>query len=311
MDATTTTTTTTSGAGGGAANSTELMIALSQIQQLIPLLEHRPGGLVHLVSSLLIPLSAEAGAEAMQRYRANVDHAFRVSAELVARTQGGPVGTALELAERLMDDGESKRLLRVRRKRRLFTEQEKLLDGSGPPIPQPRPQAAGSKQDAEAGVLPALPLTSAQQDLAWPTSADAVQQYLRALHGYLEQAFKGKGRDGALKHVKARVASFGQAGFEVEVHVSPILRARIEVTVAESSIDIASLAVGAMTESITSTTPSAFPIFRALSSDVLTHTKRAQRAPAPAHAHAAVWSAYAGVTETIARLILSAAQFQT
>ncbi|ETS61998.1 hypothetical protein PaG_03551 [Moesziomyces aphidis] len=301
--------TTSSGAGGGAANSTELMIALSQIQQLIPLLEHRPGGLVHLLSSLLIPLCAEGGPEAMQRYRANVDHAFRVSAELVARTQGGPVGTALELAEKLMHDGESKRLLRVRRKRRLFTEQEKLLDGSGPPIPQSQPQAAEAKQDAEARVLPVLPLTSAQQGLAWPTSADAVQQYLRALHGYLEEAFKEKGRDGALKHVKARVASFSQAGFEVEVQVSPILKARIEVTVAESNIDIASLAVGAMTESITSTMPSAFPIFRALSSDVLTRTKRAQRAPASAHA--TVWSAYTGVTETMARLILSAAQFQT
>ncbi len=129
-----------------APNSTELMIALSQIQQLIPLLDYRPGGLTHLLPTLLTPLlpvgdanNGGAGPEALQRYRANVEHAFRVAGELAGRVQdGASVGSALELAERLMKEGDDKaRMLRVRKKRRLFVEQEKVLEVNnwGPPIP--------------------------------------------------------------------------------------------------------------------------------------------------------------------------------
>ncbi len=145
---------------------------------------------------------------------------------------------------------------------------------------------------------------------------------------------QGEGARRGAQNVKARVASFSQAAFEVEVQVSPILKARIEVTVAESNIDIASLAVGAMTESIVSSLASKVRSYRKLyeTSDNCpwmyrprrrhlhshlsraverrTHTHQA-RPTRPASAHATVWSAYTGVTETMARLILSAAQFQT
>lgn len=259
------------GAGGSAPTSTELMIALSQIQQLIPLLDYRPGGLTHLVPTLLTPLmpvSEGMPGEAMQRYRANVDHAFRVAGELVARVQdatGAGAATALALAESLMKtQDQSARMLRVRKKRRLFVEQEKLLETNnwGPPVPPRRPATATAtgveptrtehkaQVDATEQTLkvelqallpsqnpPNLALTPAQQDLPPPHNTRAVAKYLVALHSYLQTAVARRVAPGKvpLNQIKARVVSVTPLGFTLEVKVAELLRAVIDATTTNSS----------------------------------------------------------------------------
>ena len=343
-----------SGSGGSTSavappNSTELMIALSQIQQLIPLLEYRPGGLTHLLPTLLtplLPLQETVPGESMQRYRANVDHAFRVAAELVGRVQdGASVGSALELAERLMQGGDEKaRILRVRKKRRLFVEQEKVLEVNswGPPVPPARsaasaknpPQPAHKSEEAkeeQVEVSAFLPsqnppetiLAPSQANLGPPTTAQAVQSYLAALHTYLKTTVdKGLFPPTIqLKQIKARIVAFGPEGFTLELRIARLMKAFVEASMIYAptsasepteqqgelqSVDLTALTIGGLDEAITSTTPSRFPIFQSLSSDVLTQTHRATSfSPAPN-----VWTAYTPITETIARLILAAASFQ-
>ncbi|SJX63316.1 uncharacterized protein SRS1_14136 [Sporisorium reilianum f. sp. reilianum] len=341
---------TAAAASSSSPNSTELMIALSHIQQLIPLLDYRPGGLTHLLPTLLTPLLPVQDAvpgESMQRYRANVDHAFRVAAELVARVQdAASVGGALELAETLMAQADEKaRLLRVRKKRRLFVEQEKVLEVNswGPPV-SPRPAAvvkpAASEQSSTAKLEvelsaflpsqnpPNTLLTTAQQTLPPPTTPQALQGYLSALHSYLQTAV-AKGLfppTVQLKHVKARIVAFSPEGFTLEVQVAQLVKALIDASVAYAprsaeaaeaeeeaeltSVELAALTLGGVSESITSTTPSAFPIFRSLSTDMLAQTHRAVPPSRPANTATSVWTAYMPITETVARLILAAAQFQ-
>ncbi|GAC97674.1 pH response protein PalF [Pseudozyma hubeiensis SY62] len=252
------TTATANATSSSSPNSAQLMLALSQIQQLIPLLDYRPGGLTHLLPTLLTPLlpSSDAQAESMQRYRANVDHAFRVAAELVGRVEdGGSVGNALQLSERLMHEGdEKKRLLRVRKKRRLFVEQEKLLEvGSwGPAVPI-RAAVVGKKDEAvesnvaeDAGqqsveMTAFLPsqnptntrLTTKQQNLEPPTSPQALHSYLAALHSYLSVAVeKGLAPPTIpLKHVKARITAFSAESFTLEVQIARAVKACIEASV--------------------------------------------------------------------------------
>ncbi|KAJ9479539.1 pH response protein PalF [Pseudozyma hubeiensis] len=343
-------TATTNATSSSQPDSAQLMLALSQIQQLIPLLDYRPGGLTHLLPTLLTPLlpSSDAQGENMQRYRANVDHAFRVAAELVGRVDdGGSVGNALQLSERLMREGDEKqRLLRVRKKRRLFVEQEKLLEvGSwGPAVPI-RDAVVGKKDEAvetkEAGAadgeqpvemtafLPSqnptnTALTPKQQNLEPPTSPQALQTYLAALHSYLSAAVeRGLAPPTIpLKQVKARITAFSAESFTLEVQIARAVRACIEASVIYAptpsseqpllhSVDLATLTVGAVNESITSTTPSAYPIFRSLSADILTQTHRATgNKIGDVPPHAAVWTAYRSITEGVARLMLAAAQLQ-
>lgn len=272
-------------------NSTELMIALSQIQQLIPLLDYRPAGLTHLLPTLLTPLMPQPAnesvpGETMQRYRANVDHAFRVAGELVGRVQdNSTVGPALELAERLMKDGDSKaRMLRVRKKRRLFTEQEKVLETNswGPPVPARAQTNAASKsaeekkeEDSKAELKALLPSQDpsssnpalSQRSLSPPRDAKAVQGYLVALHSYLKTAAeKGLLPPGVgLKQVKARIAAISEEGFTLEVQVTPLLKAFIDATPSFttdedagdeqkqlSSVNLAGLTVGGINETIVS-----------------------------------------------------------
>ncbi|SOV08694.1 uncharacterized protein UDID_04819 [Ustilago sp. UG-2017a] len=331
-------------------NSTELMLALSQIQQLIPLLDYRPAGLTHLLPTLLAPLMPQptnqsVPGETMQRYRANVDHAFRVAGELVDRVQDNPtVGPALELAERLMKQGDSKaRMLRVRKKRRLFTEQEKVLETNtwGPPIPvrvqtNTASKAADEKKEdpSKVQIKALLPsqnpniaaLAVQQQPLSPPRDAKAVQGYLAALHGYLKTAAeKGLMPPGVrLKQIRARVATFNTEGFALEVHVVPLLKAFVDATSTSAGadadardpqqqpvrIDLAGLTVGGVNETITSTRRSSYPIFRSLSSDILAQTHGALScSPSPTSTRD-IWTAYNPITEAIARLILAAAQFQ-
>ncbi len=82
------------------------------------------------------------------------------------------------------------------------------------------------------------------------------------------------------------------------------------------SVDLAGLTLGGFTEAITSTTPSAFPIFRSLSADILAQTNRALSTSASNASGVkdekdnAVWLAYKPITEAVARIILAAAQFQ-
>nr|CDI57040.1 putative protein [Melanopsichium pennsylvanicum 4] len=281
------------------SNSTELMIALSQIQQLIPLLDYRPGGLTHLLPTLLTPLlptNETSSGEVMQRYRANLDHAFRVSSELVARlSDGSSVGTALNLAERLMQEGDEKaRILRVRKKRRLFVEQEKVLEVNswGPPVP-PRTHAARTAKDGTEGkerhdaakrgkaeVSAFLPSqnpdniisSSAQQYLEPPKTPQAVQKYLSALHSYLKTAAeRGLLPAGvALKRIRARVASFTETEFTLELQVAQVMKAVIDATPsfaddnadaedAEAtgelqSVDLAGVTLGGVNENIVSAT---------------------------------------------------------
>ncbi|CDU26201.1 uncharacterized protein SPSC_06395 [Sporisorium scitamineum] len=343
-------------ASGSSPNSTELMIALSQIQQLIPLLDYRPGGLTHLLPTLLTPLLPVQDAvqgESMQRYRANVDHAFRVAGELVGRVQdGASVGSALELAERLMQQGDEKaRLLRVRKKRRLFVEQEKVLEVNswGPPVP-PRSAAvvkpavsADKSEEAKSNevkqqvdVSAFLPsqnpsntiLTSSQRDLPPPTTPQAVQSFLAALQSYLKITVdKGFFPPAVqLKHVKARLVTFTSEGFTLEVQVAQVVKALIDASLTYAprsaepseapetelkSVDLAALTLGGVDESISSTTPSTYPIFRSLSTDILAQTHRAVSSARQANTVTDAWTAYKPITETIARLILAAAQFQT
>ncbi|KAJ1581367.1 hypothetical protein NDA11_001838 [Ustilago hordei] len=331
-------------------NSTELMLALSQMQQLIPLLDYRPAGLTHLLPTLLAPLMSQhtnqsLPGETMQRYRANVDHAFRVAGELVDRVQDNPtVGPALELAERLMKQGDSKaRMLRVRKKRRLFTEQEKVLETNtcAPPIPVRVQTNTASKTADEKKEDPSkvhikalLPsqnpniaaLAVQQQSLSPPRDAKAVQGYLAALHAYLKTAEeKGLMPPGVpLKQIKARVATFNKEGFALEVHLVPLLKAFVDATSTSTDadvdardpqqqsvrIDLAGLTVGGIKESITLTRGSAYPIFRTLSSDILTQTHVALSSSASSTCTRDIWTAYKPITEAIARLILAAAQFQ-
>ncbi|CBQ73479.1 conserved hypothetical protein [Sporisorium reilianum SRZ2] len=338
---------TAAAASSSSPNSTELMIALSHIQQLIPLLDYRPGGLTHLLPTLLTPLLPVQDAvpgESMQRYRANVDHAFRVAAELVARVQdAASVGGALELAETLMAQADEKaRLLRVRKKRRLFVEQEKVLEVNswGPPVP-PRPAAvvkpAASEQSSTAKLEvelsaflpsqnpPNTLLTTAQQTLPPPTTPQALQGYLSALHSYLQTTVAKRlfPPTVQLKHVKARIVAFSPEGFTLEVQVAQLVKALIDASVAYAprsteaeeeaeltSVELAALTLGGVSEPISSTTPSAFPIFRSLSTDMLAQTHRAVPPSRPANTEASVWTAYMPITETVARLILAAAQFQ-
>lgn len=386
---------TTSSSGTPPPSSAELMLALSQIQQLIPLLDYRPGGLTHLLPTLLTPLlpNDAAAAESVQRYRANVDHAFRVAAELVGRVNdSASVGNALNLAETLMREGDEKaRLLRVRKKRRLFVEQEKVLEANhwGPPVPSrvavasKIASATESKQEAEqadqkpAQITAFLPsqnptkvmLSPAQQNLPSPTHARAVQSYLIALHSYLQLTVeKGLAPPTvALKQVRARILAFAPGGFTLEVQVAQVMKACIEANLtfvtkqqAErqellpllQSVDVAALTLGAVNESIvsttppatichilpperqrahpdhlvayhqpprqqTSTTPSAYPIFRSLATEILAHTHRALSPSlrnndtlSSTDQDSLVWLAYKPITETVTRLILAAAQLQ-
>ncbi|PWZ03821.1 hypothetical protein BCV70DRAFT_198010 [Testicularia cyperi] len=159
--------------------STELMIALSHIQQLIPLLDYKPGGLSHILPSLLVPLaplpsvsadplamsmglpglSQSAQHETIKRYRGSVEHAFQLAQQLHFRVQDpNSAGGALELANKLMQNSDrSNRILRVRRKRRLLADHEKALDGSQvyapPPPPQPQVPPASS-QAANSNLAP-------------------------------------------------------------------------------------------------------------------------------------------------------------
>ncbi|SPO24301.1 uncharacterized protein UTRI_03569 [Ustilago trichophora] len=334
-----------SSGSGSNSNSTELMIALSQIQQLTPLLDYRPGGLTHLLPTLLTPFLPTADSvpgESVQRYRANVDHAFRVAGELVGRvSDGSSIGSALTLAEKLMREGDEKaRMLRVRKKRRLFSEQEKVLEVNswGPPVPS-RPNTTAiktgndvakeaAKKDSQEmrAFLPSQNpyntiLTPAQQDLLPPTTAQAVQKYLIALHSYLktadEKALLPAGI--SLRQIKARIATFRQGEFSLEVQIGSTVKAVIDASAAFSSegggelasVDLAGLTVGGVNETITTTTPSAFPIFRSLSSDILSQTTRAVTSSSTEKVERGhIWMAYKPVTEAVARLILAAAQFQ-
>lgn len=269
-----------------APNSTELMIALSQIQQLIPLVDYRPGGLTHLVLSLVLPLlPGEDGAESMQRYRGNVEHAFRVAGQLATRVQDmASVGSALELAQRLMKErDETTRILRVRKKRRLFVEQQKLLEANnwGPPAPMPvrsnvtsaAAEETTKRQEVKMTAFltsqnpPNVELTQAQREVPPPKSAGDVQMYLAALHTYLKTAAEaGLMPQGVgLRQIKARVANFSKTGFSLELQVAPVIKAFIEATptyetatdhVEASSdlinVELARLTVGALTEAIVS-----------------------------------------------------------
>ncbi|TKY88499.1 hypothetical protein EX895_002487 [Sporisorium graminicola] len=352
-------TSTASAATSSSPNSTELMIALSQIQQLIPLLDYRPGGLTHLLPTLLTPLLPVQEAvpgESMQRYRANVDHAFRVASELVGRVQdGASVGSALQLAERLMQQGdESARLLRVRKKRRLFVEQEKVLEVNtwGPPVP-PRYTAVAkppsgtdkseeaqqekSKEDVDISAFlpsqnpPNTILSTQQQNIPPPTTPQAVQSYLAALRSYLKTTVdKGLFPPTVqLKHIKARIVTFTPEAFTLEVQVAQLVKALVDASVSYAprsssesaetaetpeaelkTVELAALTLGAVAESISSTTPSAYPIFRSLSADVLTQTHRAVSSARSLGTVTNAWTAYKPITETIARVILVAAQFQ-
>lgn len=190
----------------------------------------------------------------MQRYRANVDHAFRVAGELVGRVQdGAPVGNALDLADRLMRSGDEKaRVLRVRKKRRLFVEQEKVLEVNswGPPVPLRANIAAkgvdAQKKEAEgtadkvvevSAFLPSqnppnTVLAASQQNLPQPTTAQAVQKYFGALHAYLQTTLdRGLAPQTVpLKHVKARIAAFSQQGLTLEVQVAQVIKGRIDAS---------------------------------------------------------------------------------
>lgn len=265
----------------------------------------------------------------MQRYRANVDHAFRMAAELSARVQHGtPVGAALELAERLMKEqqgstGEKERLVRVRRKRRLWVEGEKVgeVAGWGPAVP-PRSEA---KKDDKAGQRSFVPsqnqhASTPVSGLIPPKTPTAVQSYLSALRAYLKGSWDaGVGpKEVELKQVKARIARFTEQSFTLEVQVTPLVKAFIDASPKYASdeldadlvsIDLAGLVVGGINEDITSTTtPSKFPNFRSLSADILTQTTRALPTSTKA---GDVWTAYMPITEAIARLVLAAAQFQS
>ncbi|EST05353.1 hypothetical protein PSEUBRA_005628 [Kalmanozyma brasiliensis GHG001] len=333
-------------ATSSAPNSTELMIALSQIQQLIPLLDFRPGGLTHLLPTLLTPLLPTSDATAMQGYRASVEHAFRVAGELVARVGDGstPAGAALELAERLMREGdEGARVLRVRKKRRLLAEQEKAMEANawGPSVPVRAKDVkadAEKKEGAEQGAVEVsafLPsqnpantvLATSQQNVPPPTTAQAVGKYLTALHAYLQTTVdKGLAPQTVpLKQVKARITAFAPQGFTLEVQIAQVIKAVIEASFTYcstaddaneerelQSVEVAALTLGGVSETITSTTPSAYPIFRTLSTDLLTQTQNAVPSlTAATSADARIWTAYTPITETITRLILAAAHFQS
>ena len=139
-------------------SSTELMVALSQIQQLFPLLDYRPPmtmvagpaqcGLSHIIPSLLMPLapaSAQTGIpdslaaaiglpnsaqHNVKGYRESVEHALRVAGELERRlAAGGEVAPALALAQSIVQkqakkEEETERILRVRKKRRIMAQHD-------------------------------------------------------------------------------------------------------------------------------------------------------------------------------------------
>lgn len=327
MDTAPTASTSASATAAAAPTSTDLMIALSHIQQLIPLLDYRPGGLTHLLPTLLTPLLPTTDpASDMQRYRANVDHAFRVSTELSSRVlPGSPVGSALDLAERLMRVADEKeRLLRVRKKRRLFVEQEKVLEVNswGPAVPPPK-QVVGEGKKEEVGWKSLLPSQnptsfSATEPIPPPSSPQTLGTYLNALQEYLRTAWgAGVAPTGiGLKQVKVRVASWGQEGFSLELQVKPLIRAVIDATPTYTpqgqliSVDVAGLVVGGFAEEITSTTSSKFPVFRTLSAEILSQTHRAL-SPHPYAKEGDVWTAHTPLTEVVARLLLSASAFQS
>ena len=245
-------------------------------------LDYRPGGLTHLLPTLLTPLmpvNDTVPGESMQRYRANVEHAFRVANELVSRvSDASSVGSALTLAEKLMRQGDDKaRMLRVRKKRRLFVEQEKVLEVNswGPPIP---PRATTTKPGSERPkteeelntLLPSqnthpVALTTAQKDLPPPTTAQAAHKYLLALHSYLKSAdAKGLLPSGIpLKHVKARISSLTPDALTLELQIGSVVKAVLDATLtfhpaAEDergelqSVELAALTIGGSHETIVS-----------------------------------------------------------
>lgn len=234
--------------------SAELMLSLSHIQQLMPLLDYKPSGLAHLVPDLLLPLvpmasmsSADplavsmglpgltqaAQQDAIKRYREHVQHAFRIASELVLRLHDPdtPAAGAIQLAQQLMQqqgrngaaaESDKDRILRVRKKRRLLLEQDRLLQSSllhSAPAQHTTSAVAKAPQELNRHAEP-------------PTSTHAIQQYLSYLRIHLLNAVPPAATP-LVKRTKIRLVTFASPSdaihsFTLELHIQPVLKAVYE-----------------------------------------------------------------------------------